>query len=494
MSTDSAVARTHRRPMWPILLIGFALVGSVFVAQDLITRYRTLAVESGSRTLERNSFYSIDEVNRIARDEAQIQLLVDDHIDETDAAAMARIERNIDVLLLDIDQASQAYQPLIDFPDEAAKWEKTRASLARFRTTVDAALELSRLNLDVEARAQWMTSRAAYADLSPTLLQLIAMNRTSALRATAEIEAAQRRTREVNDAIRFVGLLGVGLLAVWVMRRILEDERQLEKSAELLAIQNHDLDAFAGRVAHDLKNALGPMLMFPALLRRDAHSPQRVREIAQSTEKSTRRTAQVIDSLLAFARASQAVEPNAASRVREAVESVLDEATPLAAQLGATIEVTAIPDVVVRCDAGLLHVVLANVVGNAVKYLAGRPVRRVRVRVCDDGDACRFEIADTGPGIPHDDLPKIFEPFYQVDAARGGGSGIGLATVRRILDARGGRITVNSEEGQGTRFVIWLPLATIEGLPSEQSRVDVPWRDSRNEASERHALRTSVPR
>jgi signal transduction histidine kinase len=189
--------------------------------------------------------------------------------------------------------------------------------------------------------------------------------------------------------------------------------------------------------------------------------------------------------LLAFARASHAVDPDAAAPVRAAVENVLDETTQLASQLGATIEVAAIPDLVVRCEPGLLHVVLANVVGNAVKYLSGRPVRRVQIRVNREDGACRVEIADTGPGIPKDQLQKIFEPFYRVEAARGVGSGIGLATVRRILDARSGRVEVESEEGQGTRFVVWLPLAISEAV-RETPRVDLSWRDPGDDPRTRH--------
>jgi signal transduction histidine kinase len=486
MSSDSAGVRRTRHRTWPILLIGFALVGSVFVAQDLITRYLSTSNESRSIRLERDSFYSIDEVNRIAHDALQIELLVNDHIYENDPAAMAGIEKKINALFLDIDQASRVYESLIEFPDEAAEWEKARASLGHLHMTVGAALALSRQNQDDEARAQWMASRTESADLGPSLTALIAFNRKSALTATAEVDAAQRRTREVNDVIRFLGLLGVGLLAVWVIRWVLAYERKLEESAELLAIQNHDLDAFAGRVAHDLKNALGPLLIFPALLRRDATDPQRVRELAHSTERSTRRTSQVIDSLLAFARASHGVDPDSAAPVRAAVESVLDETTQLASHLGATIEVDAIPDLVVRCESGLLHVVLVNIVGNAVKYLSGRPVRRVQIRVNREDDTCRLEIVDTGPGIPKDQLQKIFEPFYRVEAGHAAGSGIGLATVRRILDARSGRIEVESEEGQGTRFVVWLPLAISETVLPDAPRVDVPWPDPGNDPRTRH--------
>jgi signal transduction histidine kinase len=486
MMTDAAALRRKRRHAWEILLTGFALIGLVFVAQGLFTRYLTFSTEMRSRRLERDSLHSVDDVNRIARAALQIELLVNEHIDETDPTIMAGIETNIDALLFDIDQASRAYEPLIDLPDEAAEWDKARASLVRFRANVSRALDLSRLNLNVQARGEWKASRAAYSDLGPTLTGLIALNRTEAMNATAEVGAAEQWTREVNDAIRFAGLMGVVLLAQWVIRRVLAYERQLQTAAELLARQNQDLDAFAGRVAHDLKNALGPMLIFPALMRRDATDPQRVRALAQSTERSARRTTRVIDSMLTFARAAHDVDPNATAGVREAVESVLEETAQLASNLGATIEVAVIPDVVVRCEPGLLHAVLGNLLGNAIKYLAGRPVRHVQVRVDQEDGACRFEIVDTGPGIPKNHLQSIFEPFYRVDPTLGAGTGLGLATVRRILDARSGRITIESEEGRGTQVLVWLPLATLERFQSDRPGVEVTWANPTNDTGARH--------
>jgi hypothetical protein len=138
MSSDPAGVRRTRHRAWPILLIGFALVGSVFVGQDLITRYLSASNEQRSRRLERDSLYSIDEVNRIAHDALQIELLVNDHIYETDPAIMAGIDQKINALFLDIDQASQVYESLIEFPDEAAEWQKARGWLRvlNLRTSV----------------------------------------------------------------------------------------------------------------------------------------------------------------------------------------------------------------------------------------------------------------------------------------------------------------------------------------------------------------------
>jgi signal transduction histidine kinase len=75
------------------------------------------------------------------------------------------------------------------------------------------------------------------------------------------------------------------------------------------------------------------------------------------------------------------------------------------------------------------------------------------------GSGYELCIDDTGPGIPGDALARIFEPFYRVPGTIASGTGIGLATVRRIIDAYAGRITVRSTLGAGSSFRVWLPLA-----------------------------------
>lgn len=249
---------------------------------------------------------------------------------------------------------------------------------------------------------------------------------------------------------------------VAVLLSALRHERaRLRRLNELLQERNRDLDAFAGRVAHDLKNALAPMAMIPAMLRRAASGSARILEIADRAERSTRRASAVIDALLAFARGSRALEAEESGALQPAVESVIEELDPLVEQLDASLEVDEIPDVHVRCDPGLLHIVLANLVGNAVKYLDGQKVRRVHLSAHIADPWCRIVVEDTGPGIPRDDFEKIFEPFIRASDSRVPGAGIGLATVHRIVHARGGRITVESEEGRGSRFQVWLPLSPL---------------------------------
>ncbi len=111
---------------------------------------------------------------------------------------------------------------------------------------------------------------------------------------------------------------------------------------------------------------------------------------------------------------------------------------------------------------------MLNLVANAVAYtpLGGT----VTMSLACVGGWARLTISDTGPGIPKNELPHIFERFYRVDRARrrsaGGGAGLGLSIAYWIVRMHDGRIEVASEEGRGTTFSVWLPLAIPGGSPA----------------------------
>lgn len=116
--------------------------------------------------------------------------------------------------------------------------------------------------------------------------------------------------------------------------------------------------------------------------------------------------------------------------------------------------------VTVRGDAALLGRLLANLVDNAFKY--GVPGGTVTVTVRAEGGEALLTVADEGPGIPADQQEKIWQRFYQVDAARGDaqeGVGLGLSLVQRIAQVHGGRMTLESAEGSPSAFTLHLPLA-----------------------------------
>src|SRR5258708_3918152 len=107
-------------------------------------------------------------------------------------------------------------------------------------------------------------------------------------------------------------------------RRITEYERQILEYTRRVEDRNGNLDAFAGRVAHDLKNTLAPAIIWPQVLRRSAGDEARVREIADNTERCTVRAVAVVDALLAFSRASQEPADDESTSLRAAASGVLD--------------------------------------------------------------------------------------------------------------------------------------------------------------------------
>jgi signal transduction histidine kinase len=201
--------------------------------------------------------------------------------------------------------------------------------------------------------------------------------------------------------------------------------------------------------------------------------------MADRTEHSSANALGIVDALLAFARATHRADSGDSAPLRPAVTKVLEELAPLVERLDVAIGADDLPDLSVRCTPGLLHILLANLCGNAVKFLEGQPVRRVTLSVRELDAWCQLDIADTGPGIPRSLLEKIFDPFVRVPGRLAPGTGIGLATVRRIVEACGGRVTAESDEGHGATFHVWLPLAPADHEPRPASAPPLHERDHR---------------
>lgn len=129
------------------------------------------------------------------------------------------------------------------------------------------------------------------------------------------------------------------------------------------------------------------------------------------------------------------------------------------------LKVSEIDQVLVNGDADRLKQVLINLISNAVKFTP--PGGEVVLSLGKVGNQARLIVHDTGPGIPAEDLPHIFERFYRAEKSRSrakvGGFGLGLSIAYWIVTHHGGRIEVDSKEGEGTTFRIWLPLLTGDG-------------------------------
>ncbi|MDI6770425.1 MAG: ATP-binding protein [Anaerolineales bacterium] len=128
------------------------------------------------------------------------------------------------------------------------------------------------------------------------------------------------------------------------------------------------------------------------------------------------------------------------------------------------LKVTEIDQIQVNGDRDRLKQVLLNLVSNAIKYTPQGG--EVFLSLSKVGGQARLIVRDSGPGIPAEDLPHIFERFYRAEKSRtrseSGGFGLGLSIANWIITHHGGRIEVNSQEGKGTTFCIWLPLFSVQ--------------------------------
>jgi PAS domain S-box-containing protein len=251
---------------------------------------------------------------------------------------------------------------------------------------------------------------------------------------------------------------------------ILRLNRDLEQGVAELTAANQELEAFSYSVSHDLRAPLRHISGFVDLLRRG--SAQKLDEKGQrqleTIARAARNMGQLIDDLLAFSRVGRTRlrrEPvDMGFLVRETVQPIrLETAGRIEWQIGDLPRVAA--------DPALLRVVLTNLIGNAVKYSGTRERARIEVGAtmegAPEGQAVLY-VRDNGVGFEMEYAGKLFGVFQRLHRAdEFEGTGIGLATVRRIVNRHGGRTWAEGRPGEGATFYFSLPLAEAGALADE---------------------------
>ncbi|MEE0698745.1 MAG: HAMP domain-containing sensor histidine kinase, partial [Oscillospiraceae bacterium] len=176
-------------------------------------------------------------------------------------------------------------------------------------------------------------------------------------------------------------------------------------------------------------------------------------ESMEVVERQSRKMSALVNQLLNITRMDQGTHKISLERANfsELVEVVCDEAA-VASGRDIELEKDIAPGVYADMDVGLMARLVQNLVENAVKSTAEGG--RVSVRLASDGQKLTFSVSDNGIGIDKKDLPHIWERFWQADSSRGvdRGSGLGLAMVKQIADAHGGKLGVESSPGEGSTF------------------------------------------
>lgn len=217
---------------------------------------------------------------------------------------------------------------------------------------------------------------------------------------------------------------------------------------------------FSADASHELKTPLAIMQgeLENALQAATPGSPEQ--QLFTNLLEETQRLKTITRSLLLLAQADAGQLKLAAEPVNLSVElaDMIEDARVLAADTRLRFEVQVQPDLCVTADRALLHTALFNLIGNAVKY--NLPEGRVEIRLAADTDQIRFDIGNTGPGIPPADQPKIFDRFFRVSRtgdARVDGIGLGLSLAREIVRAHGGELALQASAAGWTSFQLHLP-------------------------------------
>jgi two-component system, OmpR family, sensor histidine kinase SenX3 len=278
---------------------------------------------------------------------------------------------------------------------------------------------------------------------------------------TGSLEAAVAVARRRNLAISLavLALLGTSAALLVVSTR----------RAQALARQQLD---FVAAVSHELKTPLTAVRSAGQNLADGiVDDPEKVKRYGALIEREGRRLTEMVGRVLAFAglRSGTQTFRKEPVPVRALVDAVLSDARWVLEEKRVHVETDLsdpLPDV--RGDEPALRQALANLVDNALKY--GGPARWIGVRARaasgPAGTEVTLAVSDRGIGIRRGDLPHLFEPFFrspEASAAGVTGSGLGLATVRGIVEGHGGRVTVDSAPGKGSTFTIHLPAAAAGG-------------------------------
>jgi len=222
---------------------------------------------------------------------------------------------------------------------------------------------------------------------------------------------------------------------------------------------------FVANVSHELRTPItaikGAVETLLAGANENPEDSQRFLEIAN---RQSDRLNSIIEDLLSLSRLERDAESDEVGRTHERLlpilESALQSCSSIAKSREVDVNLFCSEEIVANVNSALLEQAVINLVDNAIKYSESRNF--VTVESWQEGEQVMIKVQDRGQGISKEHLPRLFERFYRVDAARSralGGSGLGLAIVKHIVQAHDGEVTVHSTPGEGSVFTICLPVS-----------------------------------
>lgn len=445
-------ADTQVASKW-VVIVTLAVVVASFLGGSGYAEYRARRTHDLTTEIANNESPSISYLAAARAELRDLQRLLTTHVLQASTGKPAPTQPLADVRDR-LRENLQRYFGLPAFADEKELWQRIDKEL----TDVDV---LAGKIMEATAAGRYATAQTLLVDELPeaiddeadAIMDAIRLNAARISEVAGMIDG-ERRSR----TLWVFGLDGVSVaLAISLAALAL---KTLSRQEAMVRRRQEELEGFAGRVAHDLLNPMSAAEMSLAAAERGAAGNDRMTALAARGRRSLKRARSLVDDLFAFAQAGAHPLPGVSAAVADTVEGVVEELRGPAVERGITIAVDLPPAPLgVRCASGVLASLLANLLRNAIKHMGSSKRRQVEVRVTARHDRVRFEVEDTGPGLPPELIPHAFDPYVRGAGTREPGLGLGLATVRRLAEGHDGRYGVLSRPGEGALFWFELPAA-----------------------------------
>ncbi|WP_042290800.1 sensor histidine kinase [Paraburkholderia mimosarum] len=393
--------------------------------------------------------------------------------------------------------------------------DRVRAQIVSFQTE-ERRLDVMRVSAAEAARAQQQTLAMTAVIGSILLVALSVWVFTRGVRGRLDTLSDNANRLAANEPLAPLTagndeIAELDLTLHQISQRLIEAERlrlgfqadlarradQLARINETLRQQTQENEMFIHGVSHDLR---APLVNLQGFSRELEHACDDLRErLASSSlgpeardriertidedigealrylQTAVLRASHIIDALLRLARVGRVEYQRQRVSVQELVQRVVDAMHGSIRARGAQVNVHPLPDV--WGDPTALEQVFANLIGNALNYLDPARDGRVEIGTASAPPGVEslqiFYVRDNGLGIPEVGLPRLFQAFQRMHGNVAPGEGIGLALVRRVVERHGGRVWVESTEGEGTTFYLSLPdaLASAPPLPGDAEQI-----------------------
>jgi signal transduction histidine kinase len=350
---------------------------------------------------------------------------------------------------------AREYDPIATGPGERSEWSTLQLLLARLQ----------------QDREDPSSSAALVVGIEQSIGRLIEINQRVARDNQAAIDTLHRHGLIADAAIGAV-TLALAICVGLVLLRSLRRQRELiRRQVAAIDERNRELEAFAGRVAHDLRGPLAPVVGYTDVLLEPGAD---IAAVAIRIRRAADRMAGLIDDLLALSVAGRL--PAGRGEVAAVVREVLDDLSHELRDADVTLAIT---DCATACTPGVLAQVVQNLITNAIKYrgtdrrllvsIDAKPCAAAVLtqpgcaanRRAREGALIELTVTDNGVGMTTEAVAHAFDPFYRAGSTTNiPGHGLGLAIVKRTIDAMGGDCHLASVPNEGTRVTLHLPAAS----------------------------------